>query len=206
KKTIRAPFDGLLGLRLVDIGEFISPGDDIVQLQALDPIFVDYSVPEREFRNLAPGQVVAVTVPAYPEREFSGTLTAIDSGVDEGTRSVRVRATLENADGALRPGMFAQVSTLREETRDVVTVPRTAISYNTYGDFVFVINEGEGGSLTVSRRQVRTDASREGRIEVTEGIEAGDRVVRAGSMKLREGQPVTIDNSVELDDGTVTGQ
>lgn len=206
KKTIRAPFDGLLGLRLVDIGEFISPGDDIVQLQALDPIFVDYSVPEREFRNLASGQVVAVTVPAYPEREFSGTLTAIDSGVDEGTRSVRVRATLENVDGALRPGMFAQVRTLREETRDVVTVPRTAISYNTYGDFVFVINEGEGGNLTVSRRQVRTGASREGRIEVTEGLEAGDRVVRAGSMKLREGQPVTIDNSVELDDGTVTGQ
>ncbi len=206
KKTIRAPFDGLLGLRQVDIGEFISPGNSIVQLQALDPIYVDYSVPEREFRNLKVGQEVVVRVPAYPEREFAGTVSAIDSGVDEGTRSVKVRATLANADQALRPGMFAEVRTLRDETREVTTVPRTAISYNTYGDFVFVINEGEEGKLTVSRRQVETGDAREGRVEVVSGLQAGDRVVRAGLIKLREGQPIQIDDTVELDDADVSGQ
>jgi membrane fusion protein (multidrug efflux system) len=206
KKTIRAPFDGLLGLRLVDIGEFVSPGGAIVELQALDPIYVDYSVPERDFRNLSVGQDVALRVAAYPEREFSGAVSAIDSGVDEGTRSVTVRATLDNPDHALRPGMFAEVRTLRPEMRDVVTVPRTAISFNTYGDFVFVINGGEGGQLTVSRRQVTTGVVREGRIEVTEGLEAGDRVVRAGLLKLREGQPIQIDDSVPLDDAEVTRQ
>ena len=206
KKTIRAPFDGLLGLRQVDIGEFVSPGSAIVRVQALDPIYVDYSIPEREFRNLEVGQDVVVHVTAYPEREFTGQVSAIDSGVDEGTRSIAVRATLPNEEGSLRPGMFAEVRTLRPRMRDVITVPRTAISFNTYGDYVFVINEGEGGQLAVSRRQVSTGNSVEGRIEVTEGLEAGERVVRAGLLKLREGQPIQVDNSVELDDAQVTGQ
>lgn len=206
KKTIRAPFDGLLGLRLVDIGEYISPGDDIVRLQALDPIYVDYSVPEREFRNVAEGQQVLVKVSAYAEREFAGTVGAIESGVDERTRSIKVRATIDNSDGSLRPGMFAEVRTLRAQMRDVVTVPRTAISFNTYGDFAFVINEDDDGRLTVSRRAVTTGVSRDGRIEVVEGIKAGERVVRAGLLKLREGQAISIDNSVELDDAGVTRQ
>lgn len=204
RKTVRAPFDGLLGLRQVDIGEFVSPGSAIVTLQALDPIYVDYSVPEREFRNLEPGHVVALRVPAYPDREFQGTVSAIDSGVDEGTRSIKVRATLPNTDGTLRPGMFAEVRTLRPNKRDVVTVPRTAISFNTYGDFAFIVSEGEGGKLTVSRRQVETGESVEGRIEVRQGLEAGERVVRAGLLKLREGQAIAVDNSVELDDASVT--
>ncbi|KAA3625817.1 MAG: efflux RND transporter periplasmic adaptor subunit [Proteobacteria bacterium] len=206
KKTIRAPFDGLLGLRLTDIGEFVSPGDDIVRLQALDPIYVDYAVSEREFRNLSEGQKVLVTVPAYPEREFAGTISAIESGVDESTRSIRVRATLENDDAALRPGMFAEVRTLRSAIREVVTVPRTAISFNTYGDYAFVIEDGEGGGLTVNRRNVKTGAVREGRIEIIEGVDEGERVVRTGLVKLRAGQAVTIDNSVELDDAGVTRQ
>jgi membrane fusion protein, multidrug efflux system len=206
KKTIRAPFDGLLGLRLVDLGEFVTPGSEIVQLRALDPVYVDYSIPEREFRDPEVGQNVEVMVPAYPERVFLGLVSAIDSGVDEGTRSVKIRATLPNPDALLRPGMFAEVRTLRPQMRDVVTVPRTAISFNTYGDFVFVINEDAEGKLTVASKQVKTGESLEGRIEVTEGLQAGERVVRAGLLKLRDGQNVAIDNSVELDDAGISGQ
>lgn len=206
KKIIRAPFDGLLGLRTVDLGQYLSPGDEIVTLQALDPIHVDYSAPEREFSNLTVGQTVTVRVPAYPQRTFSGTISAIDSGISEGTRSVSVRATVRNPDGALRPGMFAEVETLRPQMRGVITVPRTAISFNTYGDYTFVIQEGDNGVLTVSRRPVTTGDVREGRIEVTGGLEAGERVVRAGLLKLRNGQPVAIDESVNLDDAKVTSQ
>lgn len=203
RKTIRAPFDGLLGLRQVDQGEYLAPGTAIVDLQALDPIFLDYSVPEREFANLEVGQRVRALPDAYAGQVFEGRVSAIDAGVDEGTRSLRVRATLDNPEGRLRPGMFAEVRTLRPERRSVVTVPRTAISFNTYGDFVYVI-EGDEGDLSVTRRQVRTGASREGRVEVSEGLEADVRVVRAGLVKLREGQRITIDNSVELDDAEVT--
>jgi len=204
KKVIRAPFDGALGLRQVDLGEYLTPGATVVHLQALDPIYVDYSVPEREFRSLAVEQQVSVRVPAYPQQVFEGRISAIDSGIDEGTRSVSVRATLPNPERALRPGMFAEVRTLRPELRDVITVPRTAVSFNTYGDFVMVIEPGDGDALTVSRRQVRTGAAREGRIEVLDGLAAGDRVVRAGLQKLRAGQRVTVEDPVELDDARVT--
>lgn len=204
KKTIRTPFDGLLGLREVSTGEYLSPGMPIVTLRALDPIYVDYSLPGREFRTISVGQRIEAVVDAYPDDVFEGRITAIDSGVDEGTRSIHVRATLDNPGGALRPGMFTQVRTLRDERHEVVTIPRTAISYNTYGDFVFVIEEGDGDQLTANRRQVRTGGVREGWVEVVEGLGAGERVVRAGLVKLRDGQSVTIDESVELDDAEVS--
>lgn len=203
KTVIRAPFDGLLGLRLADLGQYLSPGDPIVQLQALHPIYVDYAAPEHEFRNLSVGQSVAVRVTAYPEQEFMGTVSAIDSGIATGTRSVSVRATLDNPEGALRPGMFAEVRTLRAEMREVLTVPRTAISFNTYGDFVFVIEQADADTLKVTRRQVSTGAVQDGRIEVRDGLAAGDRVVRAGLQKLRNDQAVRVDDPVELDDAKV---
>ena len=204
KKTIRAPFTGVLGLRRVDLGEFLSPGTPIVQLQALNPIHLDYSVPETQYSRVDVRQTVEASVDAFPERRFSGTVTAIDSGIDEGTRTVTVRATLPNADGALRPGMFAEVRTLEGEPEPVLTVPRTAISFNTYGDFAYRIQEGEDGKLVVKRQPVTTGATREGRVAVTEGLSEGDQVVRAGLVKLRDGQRVSIDNSVELDDAQVS--
>ncbi|MGD8710623.1 MAG: efflux RND transporter periplasmic adaptor subunit, partial [Ectothiorhodospiraceae bacterium] len=203
KKTIKAPFNGLLGLRQVDLGEYVSPGDEIVRLQALDPIYVDYSVPERQFRNVSVGQAVEVSVDAYPNRTFDGKVTAINSGVDEGTRSFRIRASLENPDGSLRPGMFAEVNTLAPDSRNVLTVPRTAISYNTYGDFVYRLEEQNDGKLLARRQQVTTGDTRQGRVEIVKGLKQGQRVVRAGLVKLRDGQPVSVDNSVALDDGKV---
>jgi membrane fusion protein (multidrug efflux system) len=206
KKTIRAPFDGLLGFRQVDQGEYINPGEAIVAIQALDPIYVDYTVPEAQFSAISVGQTVEVRVDAYPDRTFTGEISAVDADVNEGTRSVDVRATLDNPQDALRPGMFARVQTVERNKKDVVTVPRTAVSFNTYGDFVFRITEGEDDQLKVSRKQVTTGRTRDGRVAVTKGIEPGDRVVRAGLVKLRNGQNVTIDNSVELDDTVEAGE
>ncbi|WP_275098584.1 efflux RND transporter periplasmic adaptor subunit [Sedimenticola hydrogenitrophicus] len=206
KKVIRAPFVGILGIRQVDQGQYLPAGTPIVSLQALDPLYVDYALPEREFSRVAPGQVVRLRVAAYPDAPFSGRVSAIDAGVDEGSRSIRVRATVPNPDQRLRPGMFAEVETLMREEMAVLTVPRTAISYNTYGNFAYVIGEAEGGGLRVQRRQVETGAVREGRVAVIRGLAAGERVVRAGLVKLRDGQPVTIDDSVELDDSQVVEQ
>ncbi len=203
KKVIRSPFDGILGIRQVDKGQFLPAGTAIVSLQALDPLYVDYALPEREFSKIAPGQPVHLRVAAYPDDLFIGSVSAIDSGVQEGSRSIKVRGTIPNKDNRLRPGMFAEVETLLPNQGEVLTVPRTAISYNTYGNFAYVIVEAEGGGLQVKRRQVNTGAVRAGRVVVTEGLKAGEQVVAAGLVKLRDGQPVTIDNSVELDNGKV---
>ncbi len=205
KKAIHAPFAGLLGIRKVEVGEYLAPGAEIVSLQALDPIYADYSLPERHVGALHPGQQVAITVRAWPERVFTGRITAISPGIDVGTRSVRLRATLDNPDDALRPGMFAEVETLLPPRERVLSLPRTAISFNPYGAFVYVI-EGEGGEagLTVVSRKVTTGAVAvvEGRqrVEVVSGIEAGERVVSAGQNKLRGGQSVVIDATDPLSD------
>ena len=198
KKTIRAPFSGQLGIRQVDLGEYLAPGARIVPLQALEPIYLDYTVPEREFARLAPGREVIVRVAAYPDEEFRGRITAINPGLEQETRTVQVRATLDNAERRLRPGMFAQVRTVLGDPDEVLTLPRTAVIYNPYGDSVFVVQE-EDGQKTVQLRQIRTGEARDGRVAVVEGLEAGDTVVSAGQVKLRNGQAIEVDNSVELD-------
>lgn len=203
KKTIRAPFAGLLGIRRVNLGEFLSPGTAVVELNALDPIYVDYALPERYFRQLAPGQQVELRLDAYAGETFRGKVTAVDSGVAKGTRTINVRAELANPGRRLRPGMFAEVLTLEGGRREVLTVPRTAVSFNTYGDFVYVIEQDGSGKLNVRRRQVQIGEAREGRVVVRKGLAAGERVVRAGLVKLRDGQPVQIDNSVQLDDAGI---
>lgn len=200
KKRIKAPFAGWLGIRRVDLGEYLAPGADIVPLESFAQIFVDYSLAERHFAQLAPGQKVEIEVQAYPEQIFEGRISALNPGIDPGTRSVRVRATLDNPDGRLRPGMFAQVRTALPARQQVVTLPQTAITYNPYGDAVFVIQQQDGG-LAVQRRQVRTGEVRGGRVEVVAGLQPGERVVRAGQVKLRNGQSVQIDNSVALESG-----
>lgn len=206
KKTIRAPFDGLLGIRQVDMGQFIEPGDVIVNLQSLDPIYLDYSLPERYLSQLEQGQQVEVRLDALPDEVFIGTIGAIEPAIDEKTRNVRVRAVLENPTERLRPGMFAQVATLEGGPRDVLTVPRTAVSFNTYGDFVYVLEENDEGQLTATRRQVKLGESREGRVEVVEGLQPDQQVVRTGLVKLRDQQPVQLDQSVTLNDSEISGE
>jgi len=203
KKAIRAPFPGILGIRQVDVGAYLEPGDRIVSLQQLDPIYVDFSLPERYQSSIAHDQEVSIQVKAWPGERFGGLISAIDPRIDSNTRSVSIRATLANEKLLLRPGMFAEVQLLLPSRGDVVTVPQTAVMYNPYGDAVFVLQERDG-ALTVEYRQVQTGSVRDGRIEISQGLQAGERVVSAGQLKLRNGMTVSIDTSVQLD-ATATG-
>ena len=204
RKSIRAPFGGTLGIRKVDVGEYLAPGATVVSLQRLDVLYVDFNVPERYLQQLQQGQTVMLSTAASPEREFTGTISAISPRIDDQTRNVEVRATVPNEETLLRPGMFAKVTVLSGGKESVLTLPRTAISFYPYGDSVFVIL-GDGEEMTAERRHVTTGRVREGRVEVLSGVSAGDKVVNAGQLKLRSGQPVVIDNSVELPEGVVRG-
>lgn len=202
KKRIQAPFAGQLGIRRLDLGQYLAPGDEIVSLQALDPIYLDYSLPERFLRDVELGQEVEVRVQAYPDQRFTGRIDAISPQIERTTRSVPIRATLANGEGRLRPGMFAEVRTLLPPRDDVLTLPQRAITYNPYGDSVFVVVEQDGQQVA-KRRQVQTGEVRQGRVEILEGVQDGEMVVSAGHNKLRNGQSVVIDNSVQLS-GEVT--
>ncbi|PCM43042.1 efflux RND transporter periplasmic adaptor subunit [Marinobacter sp. ANT_B65] len=192
KKIIRAPFDGTLGIRMVDQGEYIATGTPIVEINMLNPIYVDYTLSEKNLPNVARGYSVIATVAAVPEQEFEGKVSAINTSVNPETRTVRIRATLDNPESLLRPGMFATIQTRQPEAEDVVTIPRTAISYNTYGDFVFAIEENDDGVLVVNRRTITAGRTRDKRVAILSGLEAGEKVVSKGLLRLRAGQRVEI--------------
>lgn len=199
KKVIRAPFDGKLGLRMVDQGEYLATGTAIVEINMLDPIYVDYTLSEKDLPHVDKGYEVIATVASAPDQIFSGKVSAINTSVNPETRTVRIRATLANSGNMLRPGMFATVQTLQPEDRELVTVPRTAISYNTYGDFVFVVARNDKDELIVNRRTVETGETRDGRVAVLEGLEAGEQVVAKGLLRLRAGQRVTIQDDQQAE-------
>ncbi|MCK0163365.1 efflux RND transporter periplasmic adaptor subunit [Marinobacter sp. S6332] len=192
KKVIRAPFDGTLGIRMVDQGEYIATGTPIVEINMLDPIYVDFTLSEKNLQDVARDYSVVATVAAVPEQEFKGKVSAINTSVNPETRTVRVRATLSNPQKLLRPGMFATIRTLQPKDDEVVTVPRTAVSYNTYGDFVFVIEENDDGDLVVNRRSVTAGQTRDKRVAILSGLEAGEKVVSKALLRLRAGQKVKI--------------
>lgn len=198
KKTIRAPFGGKLGIRRVDLGQYLAPGTEIVNLQSLAPIFVDYSLPERYLKKLSLGQAVDVQVLAYPERTFQGEISAISPRIATGSRSIRIRAILSNKEQLLRPGMFAEVATQLPSRNNVLTLPERVISYAPYGNTVFQLIDKEG-KLTAERKQVQTGEVRNGQVEIISGLAEGDTVAADGINKLRNGQTVKIDNSVKLD-------
>ncbi|MDR9440219.1 MAG: efflux RND transporter periplasmic adaptor subunit [Halomonas sp.] len=202
KKIIRAPFDGTLGIRMVDQGEYIATGTPIVEINMLDPIYVDYTLSEKDLPNVATGYPVVATVAAVPERSFEGRVSAINTSVNPATRTVRIRATLDNPQSRLRPGMFATIQTRQPEARAVVTVPRTAISYNTYGDFVLVVEKNDKGDKTVSRRTVTTGETRDTRVAVLSGLKAGETVVAKGLLRLRNGQSVEIQTGEQPQEAT----
>jgi membrane fusion protein, multidrug efflux system len=198
KKRIRAPFSGRLGIRQVNLGEYIAAGAQIVSLQALDPIYADYTLPERHLARLQVGQPVQVLVQTYQHAIFEGRISAIAPEIDKETRSLKIRVILPNSQKKLRPGMFVETRTILPLRRNLLTLPRTAITYAPYGASVYVI-ERQGKSATAQRRTVKTGQVRGRRVEIVEGLSAGLEVVSAGQIKLRNGMPVSIDNSITLD-------
>ena len=211
QKTIRAPFSGVLGIRKVNLGQFVNPGDAIVSLQQLDPIYLDFALPEQQVDNVKEGTVIEARVDALPGKAFEGRITAVEPRVDPDTRTFTAQATLQNPDGALRPGTFAHVGFGLGGERDVVVIPQTAVSFNPYGNAVFVISktkrkEGEtdmqgkpltGDKLVVRQRFVTTGATRGDLIAVTDGLKPGEQVATSGLLKLRNDAEVTINNKVQ---------
>ncbi|SDW04861.1 efflux RND transporter periplasmic adaptor subunit [Marinobacter mobilis] len=204
KKVIRAPFSGTLGLRMVDQGQYLATGTSIVEINMLDPIYVDYTLSEQDLPLVDIGYDVGVTVAALPQHVFSGQVSAINTSVNPETRTVRIRATLANPDGQLKPGMFATIQTRQPNDVEMVTVPLTAVSYNTYGDFVFVIEANDDDQLVVSRRTVMTGETRGDRVAVESGLADGEQVVAKGLLRLRAGQTVAIQDEQAVSDASDT--
>lgn len=191
KLQIRAPFSGHLGLRQVSLGQYVDTTTPVVNLQQWNPIYADFQLPQQQVSRIALGQKVTLAVPGMPNRDFSGQVSAIGAQIQTGTRNVNVRATLSNPDSALRPGMYGQVTLLTGATRRVLAVPDSAISYNTYGSYVYVVEQGKGG-LVANERNVTTGEARKTLTIVTRGLKPGERVVTAGQVKLHPGTLVTV--------------
>jgi membrane fusion protein (multidrug efflux system) len=201
KKSIRAPFSGRLGLRLVNLGQSLREGEAIVTLQTLDPIYVNFSLPQQRLPLLAVGGKIRITSDAVTVGPVEGRITAIAPEVDSATRNVRVQATITNASEQFRPGMFAQVSVLLPATGANLVIPATAVLYAPYGDSVFVVdekkNEKSGAMEKILRQQfVRLGSAKGDYVVVTTGLKAGETVVTTGAFKLRPGMAVTIDNTL----------
>lgn len=200
KKQIRAPFDGQLGIREVELGQYVSAGDSIVSIQGLDPIYLDFSLPQQNVKDVQLGQTVQASVDAYPGRIFNGIITAISRRVNLETRNFELQATFANTDFQLQPGMFATVNVLLPEESGVITLPQTAITYNPYGNSVFLVEEQEsdaaGPILRVKRVFVTVGRTRGDQVAIEKGVQENDLVVVSGQLKLRTGSRVQIDNSV----------
>jgi membrane fusion protein (multidrug efflux system) len=205
KKTLRAPFAGTLGIRSISVGQFLDKGSEVVSLQSLDPVYVDFSVPQQQLGDLSQGLMVSITSDAYPDHVFTGEISALNPNIDPATRNVRVQATLANADGRLRPGMFVEVSLTLAQTNKVLIIPATAVLYAPYGDSVFVIEEDKKDKtdktdskpvLVVRQQFVRLGERQGDFVVVTKGVSAGDQIVSTGTFKLRPDMKVSIDNSL----------
>jgi len=200
KKLVRAPFSGRLGIRAVDVGQYVTPGTKLVTVQALDPVYVDFSAPQKSLGKVAPKQKLTLKVDAFPGQPFVGEISSIDPKVDPATRNVQVRATVRNPKRSLLPGMFATISLAWGEPQRFLTLPQTAISYNPYGNTVFVVEErkSEDGktALVAQQKFVTTGDTRGDQVAVLSGIKEGEAVVTAGQVKLRSGVPVTVNNSI----------
>jgi membrane fusion protein, multidrug efflux system len=201
KKEIHAPFDGVAGIRSVNPGQMVAAADPLVSLQTLDHVFVDFSLPQKDLGKIANDLPVRVTTDAFPGREFSGTLSAINPAVDQATRNVKLQATLNNQDHALRAGMFAKVEVLLPEKNSVLYIPATSVAYAPYGDSVYIIEKKHDektkqDELVLRQQFVRLGETRGDFVAVTEGLKAGQEVVSTGAFKLRNGMNVVIDNKL----------
>jgi membrane fusion protein (multidrug efflux system) len=201
RKTIRAPFSGTLGIRKVNLGQYLSAGNAVVQLQALNPIYVNFGLPQQALGQVRVGRSLRVTSEDLPGKAFAGKVTALDSVIDQTTRNVQVQATLANPEGKLQPGMFVQVEVVLGASRTVVPLPASAVSYAPYGDSVFVITDlkdPKGHSYRGVRQQfVKLEGSRGDQVAVVSGLNPGDEVVTSGVFKLRNGAAVQVNNKVQ---------
>ena len=199
KKTIRAPFTGRLGIRQINLGQYLDSGKPIVSLQSLAPIHADFSLPQQELAQLSTGMRVRLNTDAYPDQIFEGQLSAINPELDSSTRSVGLQATFENREQLLRPGMFARVEVLLPEEKDVLVIPATSVISAPYGDSVYLIESSSGTNklgLSVRQQFVRTGRARGDFVTVESGLKAGDRIVSAGVFKLRNGMSVVENNEL----------
>jgi len=213
KKSVAAPFSGKLGIRQIDLGEYVAPGTSIVTLQSIDQLLLDFTLPESNFKDLAVGLSVTFKVRSYPGRLFTGTVTAWNPLLDENTRNVAIQAEVDNRERKLAPGMFAEIEVESRQTLSVLTVPETSIFYNIYGEAVYVLEKPETGDsdpnpgYILAARQVRVAYRAGGVARIAEGLEAGDQVVTAGQLKLFPSLKVTIvDDVPEYPATTSTGQ
>lgn len=197
QKILRAPFAGRVGIRRVNPGQFLSPGSAVVSLQALDPIFLNFTVPQRKLPQLEPGASVQVRVDAFPDRVFEGRITALEPRLDESTRSLSVQASFDNPDERLRPGMFAAVTMNLGVSTQVLVVPQTGIRFATYGNSVFTV-EDNGDGQSVLRRFVQTGRKRGDLVEILDGLEEGTLIASSGLLKLQNNTPVRIDDDPEV--------
>jgi membrane fusion protein (multidrug efflux system) len=203
QKSIRAPFPGKLGIRQIDLGQFLAAGTTIVNLQKLDPMYLDFSVPQGQIDLIHVGDKIAVQTSALPGKTFTGTISAIEPQVDMATRSLKIRAKIANPKDELLPGLFATAEVDEGAKRQYITLPNSAIAYNSYGSTVFLVKDAgkdkDGKSkLSVEQRFVTTGATRGDQVAVLTGIKAGETVVTSGQLKLHNGAPVFVNNSVPV--------
>jgi membrane fusion protein (multidrug efflux system) len=200
KKTLRAPFAGHIGIRSVDVGQYLGPGTAIVTLQALDPIYLDFFIPQQYVDRMKLKQTVSVHVDAFPDQVFTGEISAVNPKVDASSRNVQIRATLPNPDRRLLPGMYATVDIPTGAPQKLITLPQTAITYSPYGDTVYVVEQNgqdaNGPKLVARQTFVTTGATRGDQVAVVKGIKEGDTIVTAGQLKLHNGSTVLVNNTI----------
>ena len=201
RKTIRAPFAGVLGIRQVNVGQYLSAGDPVVAIQSLDPVYVNFDVPQQAVREMRLGREVRIASDAAAGETFTARITALDATVDEATRNVQVQATLRNADGVLRPGMFVRAEVLLGASRSVVALPASAVNYAPFGDSVFIVTDLEGPDgrtyRGVRQQFVTLGPTRGDQVAVVSGVAPGDEVATSGVFKLRTGAAVHVDNTIQ---------
>ena len=195
KKTLRAPFDGRLGITTVNPGQYLNTGDKVVTLQELDPVYVDFRLPQEQLAQVHPGLEVRLSLDAYPGKSFAGKVTAMDPLVDSSSRNFQAEATVPNPDQRLLPGMFVRVAVLAGGRQHYLTLPQTAITFNPYGSTVFFALKDASGKRTAQQAFVTTGATRGDQIAVLTGIKEGDEVVTSGQLKLKNGTPLIVNNA-----------
>ena len=204
EKTVRAPFAGRLGVRQVDVGQYLAAGTIVVTLQALDPMLLDFYIPQQSVGQVGIGQAVRMSVDAYPGKTFLGKVTSMNSKVDTSSRMLQVRASFANADSALLPGMFASARVDDGPEKSLVTIPQTAVAYNPYGSLVYVVHNSKDAQnrpqVSVHQQFVTAGEMRGDQVSIMQGLQAGDVVVTAGQLKLHNNALVQIDNTVKLTD------